>query len=254
MDIFDELVKMPENNDRFYGVLTGIVKENWDQDHPGCVKVEYFYGPEGINVSDWMPVATHYAAVESGIYFLPEVESQVVITFLQGDWHSPVVIGTLWNTKTKLPENTAVEKNNIKRIKTKAGHEIIFDGEEGKEAITVTTPKKLNIKLDDEAQTIKVSDEKAENSFTLSQKDGSFEVNVKSKLELKIDGQTLLTLEPKKVSVTADTIEAKAEQTMKLEAQTMNQKGNSVEIKSDGEMTLQAGGVSTIKGSMVKIN
>ena len=254
MDLFDELVRMPENNDRFYGVLTGIVKENWNQDHPGCVKVEYFYGPEGINISDWMPVASCYAAENSGFYFLPEIGNQVVITFIQGDWHSPVVIGTLWNTNTKLPENTAVEKNHIKRIKTKAGHEIVFDGEENKEAITITTPKKLNIRLNDETQTICVSDEKSENSFTLSQKDGSFEVNVKQKLELKIDGETLITLEPKKVSVTADTVEAKAGQSMKLEAQTMNQKGNSVELKSDGAMTLQAGGVNTVKGSMVKIN
>lgn len=254
MDIFDELVKMPENNDRFYGVLTGIVKENWDKDHPGCVKVEYFYGPEGINVSDWMPVVTWYAADGSGTYFLPEIGNQVVISFIQGDWHSPVVIGNLWNTKTKLPENTAVEKNNIKRIKTKAGHEIIFDGEDQKEVITITTPKKLSIKLNDEAQTVSISDENAENSLTLSQKDGSFEVNVKKKLELKIDGNTIVTLEPKKLSITAETVEAKADQTMKLQAQTLNQQGNSVELKADGDMKLQSGGVNTVKGSMVKIN
>ena len=44
--------------DRICSVTTGLVKNNWDDKHPGMIQAEYFLGTQGKNVTGWMPVAS----------------------------------------------------------------------------------------------------------------------------------------------------------------------------------------------------
>ena len=53
------------------GIITGLVKENWDEDHPGMVRVEYFLGEVGKNLTGWVPVAVPYAGNQYGYYARP---------------------------------------------------------------------------------------------------------------------------------------------------------------------------------------
>lgn len=254
MGFMDELLQTREEQDRVYGVVTGIVKENWDEEHPGQVKVEYFFGEDGKNVSGWVPVAMPYTADGAGMYFLPEIGNEVVIAFQLGDRNCPIVMGSLWNQKVKQPENTAVKENMIKKIRTAAGHEICLGGEAGKETIEIHTPKKLSILLDDENQKVVVTDEKNKNQISLLAKDGAISLDGEKKLELKVGGKSLITLEKDKVTINAGTVEVKAGQSLKLEGQSLNVKGSSVEIKADGSLKAEASGVTQVKGAMVKIN
>lgn len=53
MDLFKEILdtkassSAPEFRRQMADLATAIVKENWDKEHPGCVKVEYILGVKG---------------------------------------------------------------------------------------------------------------------------------------------------------------------------------------------------------------
>lgn len=129
MGVFDDLLEtagtrnFPFSNP---GIVMGTVKENWNQDFPGKVKVELLLGEEGKSVTGWVPVAMPYCGNGYGYYSLPEIGCEVVVAFHMGDRNCPVVIGSLWNNKNKLPADTADDKNTVKRFKTKGGCEVVF--------------------------------------------------------------------------------------------------------------------------------
>ena len=62
MDLFKEILdtKTSSSSPRFRmqmaDLATAVVKENWDKEHPGCVKVEYILGADGAKTSDWIRV------------------------------------------------------------------------------------------------------------------------------------------------------------------------------------------------------
>lgn len=46
MGVFSGLPQK-DGDERIYSVTTGLVRTNWDKDHPGMIRVEYFMGTEG---------------------------------------------------------------------------------------------------------------------------------------------------------------------------------------------------------------
>ena len=96
----------------------GIVKDNWDAMHPGMVKVNILIEGGKESESDWMPVASPYAANECGAFMMPEVGSTVVIGYINDNSVSPVVIGSIWSksgkSKSGLPSDSADAENSVK--------------------------------------------------------------------------------------------------------------------------------------------
>ena len=123
-------------------VMTGIVKKNWDKEHPGCVQVEMLMGEKGKAMTQWIRVMQPYCGNGYGQYFLPEINTEVVLGFLGGDISAPIVLGSLWNKEDKIPDQKANDKNSVKSIRTKGGHEIIFDETKDKEKIEIKQEKK----------------------------------------------------------------------------------------------------------------
>ena len=122
MSFFDELYQdnaRSSDGARMFSVTTGRVVENWDDKHPGMVRVEVFLGESGKNRTDWVRVAQPYAGKEYGHYFLPEVGDEVVLAFNLGDRDHPIVIGSLWSQVNPLPQKAAAEKNETKTLRTK---------------------------------------------------------------------------------------------------------------------------------------
>ncbi len=255
-DYQDDLARIP-------GITTGIVKENWEEEHPGMVKVEMFLGEQGKNVTGWVPVMTSYAGAGYGHYCLPEVGQEVVIGFHFGERNYPIVLGCLWDKTNTLPEETANENNTIKRFTTKGGSEVVFCDEEGKEKITVTTPGKLSAVIDDENKVIQIKDENEENSIQMNCEDGSITLQAKSKMEFKIGSNAAITIEEKSLTLKSKAIDQQAEQKLSLSGQNINAEGKSgvditgksnVSIKANSSLKLNSSGTAELKGSMVQIN
>lgn len=255
-DDYEALARIP-------GVTTGIVKENWEKEHQGMVKVEMHLGEEGKNVTGWAPVMSSYAGEGYGSYQLPEVGQEVVVGFHLGDRDHPIVLGSVWNKKNKLPPETANEKNTVKKFRTKGGCEVVFDDEKGKEKITVTTPAKLSVTIEDEKKTIQIKDEKAENLIEMDCEKGNMVFQAKSKMDFKIGKDAAISIDDKSITLKSKTIEQNGEQKVAISGQNVNVEAKAnvaIAAKANATIDGKAGtkvnssGLLEVKGSMVKIN
>jgi uncharacterized protein involved in type VI secretion and phage assembly len=237
------------------GVVVGTVKENYNKDNPGKVKVELFLGEKGLNVTGWIPVMTPYAGNKYGAYTLPEVGDEVVVAFLLGDRNCPIVIGSVWSGKNPQPEKAVTEKNMTKKFITKGKNEITIDDTADKQKIEIKTAKGKNIVLDEEKDNLIISDKDKKNSITVDVKNGAVTVRAAKKITLDAGGaKGIFDGSGKKITLDAGTVELKASQTFHAKGTTTKVEGTNVEVKANASMKVQASGITEVKGSLVKIN
>jgi uncharacterized protein involved in type VI secretion and phage assembly len=236
------------------GLVMGVVKENWDKNEPGKVKVEYSVGEKGKMVTGWIPVMTPYAADKGGMYLFPEIGTEVIVGFLGGRTDCPVVIGSLWSSKMKRPDKAPAEKNINKVIRTAGGHEISMSDEEKKQKLTVTTPAGLTVILDDEKKSITLQDKDKKNTVFLDTGKGEIKIDAEKKLTLSIGGTAAITLESQKVTVKSGNVNMEGSTAVKIKGQSTAVNGSSVQVKADGSLTVESSGMTQVKGSMVKVN
>lgn len=243
-------------DEKIYSITTGLVKNNWDDEHPGMVRAEYFLGTQGKNVTGWIPVAVPYAFKDCGMYMLPEIGSEVVIAFNMGDRNCPVVIGCLWNQKNELPKETATEKNTIKRFKTKGGCEVVFEEEKDKEAVEVHTPAGLRIRIEDEKQTIAIEDREKKTGILMDAKEGGIKLFADKKIILEAGGKEMVTLDGNAGSVTvkADDVREEPSKSYQVKAQNVRLEGTQTDIEGKSQLSVKSGGIAQLKGATVKIN
>lgn len=259
MNFYEELLS-DKTEDKTYpevtapGLLNAIVKDIWDEKHKGMIKVEYLMGEKNKKTSDWVRVMTSYGGDGFGNYWLPEIGTEVLVGFIHGNMNMPVVLGCLWNGKDRLPEGVADKKNDTKTVITKGGNKIIFTETQGKEKITVNTPKGLEILLDDEKEAIHLQDKEKANSLLMNCKTGSITLKAKKEISLSIGAKEVVKADANSIKITNGSIQVDAQQSLKLKGQSGSLSGTTVKVKATGELNLQASGMTQVKGSMVKIN
>lgn len=201
---------------KIMGIVLGLVTNNQDPEKMGRVKVKFPWFNQQYE-SEWARVSTFMAGKERGAFFLPEVGDEVIVAFDNGDICYPYVIGSLWNGIDKPPESNSDGKNNIRKIKSRSGHEIIFDDSQKKEKIEIHTKAGHDILLDDSAgeEKIEIKDKTGDNSIQIDSVQNSMKILSKSKISIK---------------------------------------AGSIEIESNGMMSIKAGAALTIKGATVNIN
>ena len=124
----------------YYGVYPGIVaanEENGAGDPQGRVKLRLpWYDPD--LVTDWCRVVQPYAGPGFGLYLVPEVGTEVLVSFLFGDFTCPVVLGSLWNGQDK-PQEVRGGARDVKVLRTRGGHEIRLDDSAGAAKIEIVS-------------------------------------------------------------------------------------------------------------------
>src|SRR4051812_31769405 len=85
-----------ERTGRIYGVVVGVVTNNQDKEGLGRVKVKFPWLSDA-DESNWARIATPMAGASRGVFFLPEVDDEVLVVFEQGLVSRPYVLGGLWN-------------------------------------------------------------------------------------------------------------------------------------------------------------
>ena len=250
-----EAYKGKESSGKCSGVMRAVVKENWNEEQPGKVLVEFLTGEQGKNNTKWLPVLQPYCGNGYGFYFHPEINTEVVVGSLMGDINSLMVLGSLWNQVDALPADTAGENNTIKRIRTKGNHEIIFDDDEESAKIQIYTGNKLYIELNDKEECISIFDEAKENGLQINAKDGEFHIHAKKKIVLSAGDKDAIVINgSNKVTIEANQIEEKGTQNFQMQTQKLEINGDMTELKASGSMKINSSGMTEIKGSMVKIN
>ncbi len=237
------------------GLAVGVVTENYSDEFPGMVRVDIATREKGLGVTDWARVLTTYAGAKRGAYWIPEIGDSVLVGYLGGDLRCPVVLGALWDGGDALVPDTANDKNNIKRITTRAGNEVVFSDEDGKEKITIHTKAELTVELDDEQQSIGIRDKDKKNKLLISKKEGSIQMEAEKKLSIKC-GKCSIEMDGQGGSLTVkgDSVSVEATQSLKQKGQTANIEGSQMTIKAQSVLNVQSSGPANIKGAMVKIN
>jgi uncharacterized protein involved in type VI secretion and phage assembly len=192
----------PDKAGRVYGVVMGIVTNNQDPDKMGRVRVKFPWLSDD-HESWWARIATPMAGPNRGIYFLPEVDDEVLVAFEHGDVRFPYVVGALWNGKDSPPENNSDGKNNLRLIHSRSGHLVRLDDKDGDEKIEII-------------------DKTGNNSITIKSSDNSISITCDGKLKIHA-AQGIEMTSDADIKITANTtINAEATAPMTLKGATVN--------------------------------
>lgn len=254
------------------GVVRAVVKENWNEEYPGKVKVEFLTGEKGKKSTSWLPVAQPYCGKGYGFYFHPEIDTEVVVGSQMGDANDLIVLGALWNKVDEPPADAPQENNFIKKIRTKGNHEILFDDNEESTGIRITTGNGIHIELSDKNQHIFICDSEEKNGIQIDMEGGCVKLQAEKKIVMSVGNKDMLVLDGdnKKLSMETDTIEEKGSTKITMKTQKLETNGDTtelkasssfkinssamVEVKAGSSMKINSSGITEIKGAMVKVN
>ena len=164
-----------------------------DPERQSRVQVELtaFTGTESQDAPLWARVVAPFAGDNRGTFFLPDVDDEVMVVFVQGDPRFPLIVGGLWNGSAQPPAQVeSGGTNRIKRIRSRNGIVVTLDDQQGEETLTLETPGGCSLTLKDGPGTV-----------TLQDSNGN-------SIELASAGITVQA--SAKVSVTASTVEVSA--------------------------------------------
>ena len=188
-------------NDRFYGVVIGVVTNNQDPDDMHRVKVRFPWLSNDVE-SNWARVAAPMAGKNRGAYFLPEVDDEVLVAFEHGQVDHPFVLGSLWNGKDNAPESNADGENNHRTIKSRSGHILRLNDKSGNE-------------------TIEIIDKSGKNKIIIDTANNSITIEAQSDITIKSATG--------KLTMQANGIEMKSQMGVSVEAaQNMDLKANAI--------------------------
>lgn len=125
------------------GVVTAVVTNTTDPDGHGRIQVQYQWLP-GNTKSAWASVSAPLAGNGRGMWFMPELQDEVLLSFEHGDFDHPYIVGYLWNGVDSPPDTD----NKNRTLKTPSGHSLVFGDGSGKIVITSAGGSKVTIDAD----------------------------------------------------------------------------------------------------------
>ena len=237
------------------GVILAEVTNIKDPDNLNRLKCKPVTADKDVGETDWCFCMAPMGGQGYGQFFFPKVGDLVLLTYLGGDVHHPIVLGSYWANDIKAPYSIKDGVNEIRCIKTPAGIEIKLEDTEKKEKLTLTTPSGAMLQLDDENKSLALQDKNGENKLTILWEKGEITLAAKTKLTLSA-GQTSLVLESegkitatatKSAEISASAITMQGKESFEAEAAQVN-------LKANGSLNAQASGNAVIKGAIVQIN
>ena len=173
----------------------------------------------------WARIITLDAGENRGSFFLPEIDDEVIVGFLNDDPRNPVVLGMVHSSAKPAPFE-ATEDNDEKGFVTRSEMKLVFD--DGKNHILLETPNGNKILLSEDEAAIQIEDENG-NKVTLDGDgillESASDVNIKASGDVNIEGTNV---------------------NLKAQAQFKAEGSSGAEVSSSAS--------TVIKGSLVQIN
>ena len=231
------------------------VMDNKDPKKLGRIRVQFLWQEEQDPnmMTPWIRIAQPYAGNEKGIFFIPEIDEEVMVDFENGNAEKPFVVGALYHSKQHPRENWyESQDNHTKIIRSRNGHTILFNdlGEGGN--FRIYDMDKWNYEIGCS------TDEKL---ICLKSK-GNIELYAEKNIIIKAGGNIenyagwdMLNLAGNDIRSHADNeIYAEAETDVSIYAsQEVIMKGDaSVSIESDGSIKIEARTTLTEKASSIE--
>lgn len=214
------------------------VVENKDEQKLGRIRVQFPW--QEIQSKEmktpWLRIAVPYAGASKGHQFVPEIGEEVMVGFEMNNVERPYIIGSFYNGGNGKPdENWAVSKeedgttNNIKAIRTRNGHTILFNDKGDAGLLEIYDNKNNTYHITLSADDKKITIYSAGNVEVIA--DNDINVNAGNNIAVNAEGDI--------------TVNAKGDIGM-------NADGN-IGIKSKGNISMEAKKEVSIQASKVKV-
>jgi len=193
------------------GLVVGIVEDNVDPDKMGRIKVKYPVDAQDAPKSWWVRLSTPNAGENRGLVMLPEVGTEVVLSFAYRTLE-PFIVGAVYNGAADKPVYANEDgKDHHRRYLSRSGHRLDFSDEGGSERIDLQTKgEEVKIALDSANKTASATTQK---DIVIEAKE---RLSIKCK-NLKLEASGTITIKGCKTLVvhggTSDTWTAKTSQT-----------------------------------------
>ncbi|WP_118974059.1 phage baseplate assembly protein V [Taibaiella koreensis] len=105
-----------------------VVKQNEDKDGLARVKVQFPWQPQN-ETSPWLSVVVPHAGNGKGFRFLPELEDEVMVDFVNNNAERPFVMGAVYSEKNK--SGVPADGNDVKIIGSRTGRMIAINDKLG---------------------------------------------------------------------------------------------------------------------------
>lgn len=178
------------------GLFPAIVVDIADPEQRGRVRVGLPWLDDAF-VSNWSRVSQVGAGNDRGIMWLPEVDDEVLVGFIDGDVSHPVIVGGLYNGQDVAPLQGFEDGDNhqvdVRCLRSRIGHTIELHDTEGEERIQITSGDgSIKVVLDQANGTIQISSDgdlevSAGGAASLTA-GGNFTIEAQGNLELKASG------------------------------------------------------------------
>jgi phage baseplate assembly protein V len=106
---------------RMQGVVIGKVTDVKDPQNQGRVQVKFPWLDDTLQ-STWASMVAPFAGNDRGMYFMPEVDDELVVAFEHGDFAHAYVLGAMWNGVSGPPSPDPRQR----MIRSTNGHTIRF--------------------------------------------------------------------------------------------------------------------------------
>ncbi len=247
-----------------HGVVPGLVTNIEDEKGLGRVKVKFPW-LDGELESEWARLSSLGAGKKRGIYYIPEVDDEVLVAFEYGDINRPYILGGLWNGQDEAPKKSTeiVEQGKVNErvIESRTGHVIILNDKEGEEQIIIRDKTEKNeIIISSPENSLSINMEKdatlVAKGKVSSTSDGTTDIVSKGAMTLKADQGSDITMEGTNITIKGKA-NIKVEATANLELKATGEvkmQGAKVSIQGNSMTEVKSGGILQIQGSLVKIN
>jgi uncharacterized protein involved in type VI secretion and phage assembly len=219
------------------------VTDNNDPDKLSRVKVEFNW-PGNDKESDWIRVGSFYSGSDDrkGMQFIPEKEAQVMIGYELNKPERPFIITSLYPKKDGMRSRKG--NNDEKAFYTKAGNLIELIDKQQENQIRIT-----NVNKEDTAIILEFKD----NGVITIKTDGKVEIEAQE--NISIHAKQKLSLEANEIEIKAQNKATLSAAQVSIEAEAKAEiKANASARISSANTEVSGDAVTTIKGTLVKIN
>lgn len=207
------------------GLYPAIVTNIADPDKIGRVRLRLPWLSDDFE-TNWCRVMQVGAGSQRGLLIFPEVEDEVLVSFVGGDVSHPIVVGGLFNGVDKPPsegfEDAGDGTVDTRALRSRIGHTILLSDKGGEE--------RVEIHLSDQSVVVRL--DQASGGALVIEADGDVSVSAGGAASVQAVGD----------------VTAKSDKNVTVEA------GMNATVKASANLSLEAGGTVDIKGALINLN
>ncbi|WP_444929372.1 type VI secretion system Vgr family protein [Microbulbifer sp. SSSA002] len=245
------------------------------QDPYTQIKVQFPWNSQ--QNSCWVRVMQSFAGKNWGANFVPRINQEVVVTYINGDPDRPLITGAVYNGDNPGPNYTATQSGWKTEYENSAFNELRFDDKGGSEEVYMEAGKDHNFLIHNDQngkienkQTLEVKQDRTitvtdgNEVVTVAKGDQKLNVNQGHQTvtigsgnhKLKVSQGTQTTDVMGAIKISSNTsIELKVgSSSIKLTPQGITIKGLTLSCAGDATAEVKGGGTLTLKGGITMIN